>query len=151
MAATVILEKGSSQSTPSNAARFEPVVRNQRIGLKMTLTNTFFQIVPESFPSYEAPMAPVPAPVPARAGPVPTLDSLHTSEVLRKMEEMKSRKEEEQRLKREKRINDRSVNLLFKAKFKRAPLVAAAVDALKDQSTFCIQERLLTSSSRWIL
>ena len=54
--------------------------------------------------TYVAPtMAPVPAP------PIPSVqdDSGQQAAILRKMEELKSQNAEKQRLKREKRINDR--------------------------------------------
>jgi hypothetical protein len=54
-------------------------------------------------------MVPVPAPTTVRPALAP--DSVLTNEVMRKMEELKSKKEEEQRLKREKRINDRLVKI----------------------------------------
>ena len=51
-------------------------------------------------------MAPVPAPpLTVRPASVPS----HASDIIRKMEEMKSKTEEEQRLKRERRIHERSV------------------------------------------
>ena len=52
-----------------------------------------------------APLVPAPALVGARSS-VPE-DSGQAKELMRKMEEMKSKKEEEQRMKREKRILDR--------------------------------------------
>ena len=56
-------------------------------------------------------MIPVPAPilVPVSIRSGSQEESGHANELMRKMEEMKSKKEEEQRLKREKRISDRSV------------------------------------------
>jgi hypothetical protein len=63
-----------------------------------------FQIVPEVPSTYVAPtMAPVPAPS------IPSIqdDSGQQAAILRKMEELKSQNAEKQRLKREKRINDR--------------------------------------------
>ena len=64
-----------------------------------------FQIVPESPSAYVAPLVPAPALLGALSS-VPE-DSGQAKELMRKMEEMKSKKEEEQRLKREKRILDR--------------------------------------------
>jgi hypothetical protein len=86
------------------------------------IVKTFFnplQIVPESPPGFVAPMVPVPGPVSVRSGSQD--ESGHANELMRKMEEMKSKKEEEQRLKREKRISDRSVNIFSNIFIKNAP------------------------------
>ncbi len=86
------------------------------------IVKTFFnplQIVPESPPGFVTPMVPAPGPISVRSGSQD--ESGHANELMRKMEEMKSKKEEEQRLKREKRISDRSVNIFSNMFIKNAP------------------------------